>query len=268
MWQDNAKAPGPSAASGVSLANIWDVRADDSYDVQGQHVGRHTLVAVRTHAGHGRLAFDRIAPIETRAHTLLFLEWQRLRRYRCIGGQWDFWWFEFTVAGTLHFPLHQVLAIDDQPRDAVDFAWIFRALRRETFAQRSLASAGAAMLFYRWLAQWEGERRASPHQPAIERIVDRMHEKLGDHWTVAAMAAEAHLCERRFRQVFQAVTGRSPKRFYDGLRLDRAHELLRLGILSVAEIAEELGFSSPFHFSKAFRRHFGTPPSRVREAEA
>ena len=68
----------------------------------------------------------------------------------------------------------------------------------------------------------------------------------------------------RFRQVFAALTGQAPKRFYDGLRLEYGRGLLRLGIHKVADVAERLGFSSPFHFSRAFKKHFGKPPSEFR----
>jgi len=31
----------------------------------------------------------------------------------------------------------------------------------------------------------------------------------------------------------------------------------------VVEVADHLGFSTPFHFSRAFRRQYGYPPSQV-----
>ncbi len=91
-----------------------------------------------------------------------------------------------------------------------------------------------------------------------------MYARLGENWTVAQMACEAHMSERNFRLAFAAVTRQSPKRFYDRLRLRTAEELLRQGVYTVAQVGDRLGFSSPFHFSKAFKQCFGYPPSKAK----
>jgi transcriptional regulator GlxA family with amidase domain len=81
------------------------------------------------------------------------------------------------------------------------------------------------------------------------------------------MAHQACLSRRRFSQVFREVTGSSPKSYYDTLRLGMAKEMLRTTSLSLIQIAERFGFSSSFHFSKAFRHHFGVPPSEYRKGK-
>jgi transcriptional regulator GlxA family with amidase domain len=43
-------------------------------------------------------------------------------------------------------------------------------------------------------------------------------------------------------------------------RLETAAGLLQDGALSLAEVAQRVGYSSEAAFSKAFRRRFGTPP--------
>ena len=95
-------------------------------------------------------------------------------------------------------------------------------------------------------------------------MIQAMHDKLAEEFSVPRMAAIACLGPRRFRQVFREYTGKTPKRFFDQLRLDYAADLLRLNGLSVAKTSEMLGYSSPFHFSRAFQIHFGTPPSQYR----
>jgi AraC-like DNA-binding protein len=50
-------------------------------------------------------------------------------------------------------------------------------------------------------------------------------------------------------------------------RLQRCYDVLRrpeLQALSVTEVAYQLGFNSPSHFSTAFRRKFGVSPSDLR----
>jgi two-component system response regulator YesN len=47
--------------------------------------------------------------------------------------------------------------------------------------------------------------------------------------------------------------------------MNRALELLIADTLSVREIALMCGFTDEKYFSRAFRNHFGKPPSRMRK---
>jgi AraC-like DNA-binding protein len=67
-----------------------------------------------------------------------------------------------------------------------------------------------------------------------------------------------HLC-----RVFRRVTGWTLHGYQTHLRLRLALERLRDGA-SLSDLAVRLGFASHSHFSAAFRRTFGLPPSRFR----
>ncbi|MBA3686776.1 MAG: helix-turn-helix transcriptional regulator [Planctomycetes bacterium] len=69
----------------------------------------------------------------------------------------------------------------------------------------------------------------------------------------------AYLC-----RLFQRFASETPYDLVRRLRVRRAADLLREPSRSVASIADELGFSNPFHFSRAFKRVFGLPPSAFR----
>lgn len=265
MWHDFSKAPGTAAASGIDLRCVWDVRADPSYDVRRRSDDR-ILLAVRTHDGTGLLTTGAEGTLEAGPQTLLVLEGHLLQRYRCVTDRWDFRWFEFSVSGPLHFPLRRVMYIPADPADETVFRELFAMLRREKFTDRCVASVLFASLMYRWLACWQEERRLSPHADTMARIIDLMHDDVRGSRRIADLAAEAGMSERRFRDLFRATTGQSPKRFHDHLRLSMAAELLRLGVYSVTEVAARLGFSSPFHLSRAFKQRFGVPPSSMAES--
>lgn len=76
------------------------------------------------------------------------------------------------------------------------------------------------------------------------------------------------MSERAFRNAFEEVMDWSPKRYFDRLRLEKAAEMLRQNRMSVGEVAEALGYSSPFHLSRAFRELFGFRPRRTRRCSA
>ena len=60
---------------------------------------------------------------------------------------------------------------------------------------------------------------------------------------------------------FSSVYHTTPKKYYNQRRMDIALEKLLSGA-KVKTVAEELGFSTPYAFSKAFKTHFGLSPEK------
>lgn len=78
------------------------------------------------------------------------------------------------------------------------------------------------------------------------------------------LAARMGLSKYYLIKLFRQYTGDTPMEYFQQVRLRRACGLLSTTSLSVAQISEQLGYSSPFHFSGAFKRCFGISPSRYR----
>ena len=70
------------------------------------------------------------------------------------------------------------------------------------------------------------------------------------------------------RQRFKARTGLSLKRYHLQIRFQRAQDLLANTSKSVKEIADLLGFDSPFHFSAQFKARMGLAPQMWRRRSA
>jgi AraC-like DNA-binding protein len=82
---------------------------------------------------------------------------------------------------------------------------------------------------------------------------------------VATLARSLGLSPRSLERRCRAELGRSPARAYARWRLERAAELLLTTDWPVRAISDTLGYANPFHFSRAFARCHGKPPSRWRE---
>jgi AraC-like DNA-binding protein len=95
-----------------------------------------------------------------------------------------------------------------------------------------------------------------------------MHREPERSWTLHEMSVHAGMSVSSLRAVFQETTGAAPASVRNSLRLAHAYERLRPGTRTVAEVAMELGFCDPFHFSKAFKRQFGFPPSKLSGMQA
>ncbi len=65
-----------------------------------------------------------------------------------------------------------------------------------------------------------------------------------------------------FRKLFTQVYGVSPMNYVKALRIKKAKEMLRSDYGSLSDIAFSLGYSSIYEFSRDFKKHTGTPPSK------
>lgn len=95
-----------------------------------------------------------------------------------------------------------------------------------------------------------------------------MNEHLGDALTIADICRLTHYGRAHLFEQFKAATGRSVMACYAALRIDAAKRLLRETDLSVAQIADRLGFDTPNYFSKTFRRLTSVTPSAYRKRTA
>ena len=66
--------------------------------------------------------------------------------------------------------------------------------------------------------------------------------------------------------MFKQATGMTPLQFVTRERITRAQQLIRETSRSLIEIALEVGYTSPSHFAKVFRRVAGVTPTEFRSA--
>jgi AraC-like DNA-binding protein len=101
-------------------------------------------------------------------------------------------------------------------------------------------------------------KSAAPILEAMQFIRQNHAQKL----TVARLAKRAAMSPSHFAHRFSAVARVSPMRYVREARLDHARKLLLEAGSRVGEVALEVGFESPAHFTREFKRRFGVAPSR------
>jgi len=275
----NFASTSPDAArlGGLDLFRVWDVDEDVRYDIKRtwemwavSSWGREPdasatpMVAVRTVAGAGLLDTHTGQTHALLPDSVLVAPWSDLKRWRTRDERWTFYWFEFFVDSIE--PLQPYRPLDLPLRDAElnEITAIFRLLRRESEADRRYATARFAALLYGWVRGHAPDPAAdTPHRSRIERAIDLMQDRIADNLPIAEIARAVDLNPRTFASVFARITGQSPKRYYTALRLETARAMLTSGRFNVQQTADRLGFSSPFHLSKAYKQHFGHPPSQA-----
>lgn len=101
-------------------------------------------------------------------------------------------------------------------------------------------------------------------QAFLQRVRQVIEREMGDEaFGLETLCAEMAMSERQLRRKVKALLGHAPSQVIRGMRLQRARQLLEQGAGTVAEIAYQVGFSSPAYFTKSFREAFGVLPSEV-----
>ena len=94
---------------------------------------------------------------------------------------------------------------------------------------------------------------------SVRRARAFLHDALPDKITLDELAAHAGLDKFHLVRAFRQEVGLPPYEYLTHLRVSRARELLRRGVL-VAEVAQAVGFYDESQLHRHFRRIVGVPP--------
>lgn len=108
------------------------------------------------------------------------------------------------------------------------------------------------------------ELRLKSAEGPVERVSAIMALRLLDGQTDIDGAARLSRLGRRTLQRALDREGTSYRALLDRVRMARARALILETSNTVSAIAQDVGYSDAAHFTRAFRRHFGEPPSALR----
>lgn len=152
------------------------------------------------------------------------------------------------------------------PRDAFVVARALAAEFNNGFLPDSLQVEDCAW----WLLDRciDAEYTTPRGTPRQQRAVAVAESFIAEHYlepiTLSDIAAAAHMSPFHMSRLFHRLTGMRLHQRLTELRLRESVRDVIDSDRSLTEISTELGFSSPSHFSNAFRSTFGVPPSRLR----
>ena len=104
-------------------------------------------------------------------------------------------------------------------------------------------------------------RRAFGVGNEIARMIEQVSTNLDEAITIDDMAAQVGMSRAVFHRKFKQATTMSPIQFVKGMRLNNAAMRIAGG-MTVNEAAMEVGYASPSHFSREFKRAYGQSPKQ------
>ena len=255
--------PVDTESCGNRIFSVWDVSADGSYDVRRRVPGKR-FIAVRTLDGEGLLYLEN-GMIRLKKDDIIFIYSESLKRYKCNDDFWHFHWIEFVAEDSESITFNMPLELKEDDSEKAAFEELFDLIRDLGQAERELAVADLNLIVRKWVCAFGARRNLSKAELMIKKITRKMHERQSVNWTVGEMASESGIGARYLRKIFHDVLGVGPKQYYEILKLNTCRELLELNLCNIKEAAFRTGFSSPFHLSREFKKHFGISPSSLKK---
>lgn len=107
---------------------------------------------------------------------------------------------------------------------------------------------------------------AGARDAVVGRSLMLLHQAPVRPWTISSLAKEVGVSRSALAQRFTLFLGEPPMKYLTDWRMRLAAKSLTTTSRSMLEIALEVGYDSEAAFSRAFKRHYGSPPAQYRKS--
>ena len=94
-------------------------------------------------------------------------------------------------------------------------------------------------------------------------IIDFLNKNYMYEFSLEELARYTGRSLATFKRDFKKVSTLSPEKWIMRKRLDVAYKLLSEGNRKIVDVYAEVGFKNPSHFSAAFKKQYGVPPTSI-----
>ena len=99
----------------------------------------------------------------------------------------------------------------------------------------------------------------------LQNVLQAIHSSPQAPWTLTSLAQQASLSRSAFAARFRSLVGETPIAYLNRVRVHQAQQLLRDTDISVAVIAEQVGFGSDRILRARFQERLGMSPRNYRK---
>jgi AraC-like DNA-binding protein len=189
---------------------------------------------------------------------------------------WSIHWAHFSGTAAASYaillPAHEyvmTLPVGDSKETANMFRESYR-LASTGFTVRTLLLVShilrpaLGILFFQIGTSWRGGACITAHD--LTKSIEFRRANVARSLSLQQLSRHAGLSPARFSALFREQTGSSPVEHHIRLRMQAACHLLDTTVLSVKEVAAELGYDDPYYFSRIFQKTLGCSPLAYRRS--
>lgn len=237
---------------------------------RGRRIDEYQLVYITK--GKGAFESEDTPLTDINAGDLFFLypgKWHRYRPGKQTG--WEEHWVGFNgdyaerLVASFEKNGETVLSIGIDPGLVNCFQRTVELLKSPQPGDRQIAAAITIQALSITRAKLlRSDKRSLMISAKIEKAKHYLLENFNRDIDLQLLASELGVSYSLFRKEFRKATASSPRKYQLIIRVNYAKDLLLHSPLSISEIADELGFSCVYYFSKFFKQKTGKSPSGYR----
>lgn len=164
---------------------------------------------------------------------------------------WHYIWIGFTAESDL------VQILDLPVIRAVGLGHIFEEMKLCLSLENGKSAYLSGKLWELYSALLETDKSENDY---VEKALHCIHEEYMTDLSVEELARRLNLDRSYFSGLFRRQMGTPPGRYLHVFRLEKAADLMLKHKMSPSTAALSVGFSDLYHFSKAFKKHYGSSP--------
>ena len=176
---------------------------------------------------------------------------------------------EFTSIGLQRLGVHNVDLARREEQRGGPAARLGHQLYQQFRLVDTVSTLALEGLIFQVLAKLlypEPAGKDSQESPWMNKVVAFVHANYRNPVSLAKSAQAGGVHPGHLARSFRRVHGSTLGEYVRRLRIEEACKRLIMTDLKITEVGLECGFSDHSHFSRVFRRHLGTSPSRFRHA--
>jgi YesN/AraC family two-component response regulator len=231
---------GPRLQTGLELVLLYTGELDLYLDKEHHHIPQGNVVFLKP----GKMEEFHFSKHEETQHSFIILYFQDPNQI-------------FTEYESL--PLY--LPISNEMNRIVDLILSFKLMNHAENDALPCTLAAAAISLYLHESQ---QSMTTLKHPLVEKAKSFIQQWLSSPLSLVDISNHVNVSPEYLIRLFRKYENATPVNYLWNSRLKRGVELLTNSGLNVSEVAYQVGFKNPFHFSKCFKKHYGLTPSEVK----
>lgn len=192
--------------------------------------------------------------------------------FACEEEPWSILWVHFKGEDVRYFPLEEcrIAALDTQHatnRMHFLFDLLFRVLEGNYTLGNFIYLSQVLSLILAEIYDREKADTTQEQNRHVTNVVRYMYRHLHENLTLEQITEEFELSKSYLNAVFQKYTQHAPMDFFMNLKMKEARRLLKTTDQYVYEIAQSLGYTDQYYFSRIFKRIVGMSPKQYRHSD-
>ena len=244
----------------------WSVVADEyyQYDMKIDELGYpRALCLIRTIEGRGRIQTEE-GEILLSEKEFILLKRRDIRYYSAAAKLWAYYWVDFLWVEKEPVGIGHKRFAPFEEKERLLFEELLQVGR--SYPEELRYINGIFIHYFYYLRFKDRPVEENARQPILmEEICSYIEQKIYAKLSVQEVADFFQISTRRLHQIFQQSCGMAPKQYISSRKIEKAKQILCTISISVTDLAALLGYDSAYHFSAAFKKLVGCPPSVFRK---